>query len=107
MKLRDTIGLVCLVCLVCLAGAIWPAPASAAAHTLAGGPERARVYSAILDADFDRASHLLEDACPPAPNEACLVLDATRIMWRIQLDPAQTRWDDAFTKAATEAIGAT
>ncbi len=101
MKLRDTVWL------LCLAGAGWPASASAAAHTLAGGPELARAYTAILDADFDRASHLLEDACPPAPNEACLVLDATRILWRIQMDPAQTRWDDAFTKAATEAVAAT
>src|SRR5689334_25203420 len=39
-----------------------------AAGALHGGEELARVYGAILDADFDRASHLLEDACPPAPN---------------------------------------
>jgi hypothetical protein len=91
-----------------LAGACFGAAAGAAenAGTLRGGGELARIYGAIFDADFDRAGHLLDDACPPAPSEACLVLDATRLMWRIQLDPAQTRWDAAFTKSVADAITA-
>jgi tetratricopeptide (TPR) repeat protein len=93
------------ILILCLAGAGWPALAEARA--LRGGEELARVYSAILDADFDRASQLIEDACPPAPNEACLVLDATRLLWRIQQDPLQTRWDAQFTKVVTDAITAT
>jgi tetratricopeptide (TPR) repeat protein len=96
-----------LLCVVGLAAVCLLSATRSDAAGLRGGEELARVYGAILDADFDRASHLLEDACPPAPNEACLVLDATRLLWRIQLDPAQTRWDDAFTKAVTDAIAAT
>jgi hypothetical protein len=104
MNFRHTLFSIVGLAGVCLAGA--EGLASAEARTLRGGDELARVYSAILDADFDRASHLIDDACPPAPNEACLVLDATRILWRIQMDPAQTRWDEAFTKASTDAITA-
>jgi len=90
---------------VCLAGLGWAT--SADARPLRGGEELGRVYGAIFDADFERASHLLDDACPPAPSEACLVLDATRLIWRIQMDPAQTRWDAAFTTSVTHAIEAT
>lgn len=105
MKFRHSLILVVGLAGVCLAAVDVPA-AAGERGALHGGEELARVYGAILDADFDRASHLLEDACPPAPNEACLVLDATRLLWRIQMDPAQTRWDEAFTKAATDAIAA-
>jgi hypothetical protein len=119
MQLRHTTSLhpagllLCLTgLLLCLPDAVWPGQVQkpgqqTQARTLRGADELSRVYSAVFDADFDRASHLLEETCPPAPNEACLVLDATRILWRIQMDPAQTRWDDQFTKAATEAIAAT
>jgi tetratricopeptide (TPR) repeat protein len=104
MLLRHSRSLVLVLVGVCLLAG---AARAEAAGGLRGGEELARVYGAILDADFDRASHLLEDACPPAPNEACLVLDATRLLWRIQLDPGQTRWDEAFTKVVTNAVTAT
>lgn len=82
----------------------WPHPADA--RSLRGNEALARVYDAILDADFDRAEKLNADACPPAPDEACLLLDATRLLWTIQLDPEQTRLDDAFTKSVTAALDA-
>ena len=66
----------------------------------------AKVYDAILDADFERAEKLTAETCPPAPRRACLVLDATRLLWTIQLDPEQTRLDAAFTDSVTRAIDA-
>ncbi len=79
----------------------------AAEHGLHGAEELRGAYDAIFDADFERAGQLVEAACPPAPNEACLVLDATRWMWRIQMDPAQTQFDAPFTTSVTKAIAAT
>jgi tetratricopeptide (TPR) repeat protein len=74
---------------------------------LRGGEALARAYDAIFDADFDRARTLVGDACPPAPDEACLVLEATRQFWRIQLDPEDRSRDAAFDAAVTSAIAAT
>jgi tetratricopeptide (TPR) repeat protein len=76
------------------------------ARPLRGADAVAKVYDAILDADFDRAEKLTAETCPPAPVEACHVLDATRLLWTIQLDPEQTRLDDAFTASVTRAIDA-
>lgn len=66
-----------------------------------------RAYDAILDADFDRAQRLIDAACPPAPEPACRVLEATRLLWRIQIDPEQQAHDAAFTEAVEAAIEAT
>jgi tetratricopeptide (TPR) repeat protein len=71
-----------------------------------GGSSLVRVYGQILDADFEGAARTLETACPPAPAEACLVLDAIRILWRIQMDPPQTRFDHQFTATVSKAIDA-
>ena len=46
-----------------------------------------RAYQLILDARFDDLDTALRRACGPAPIEACQVLDATALWWRIQLDP--------------------
>jgi len=81
-------------------------PSPVDARLLQGADAVAKVYDAILDADFDRAEKLTADACPPAPVEACQVLDATRLLWTIQLDPDQTRLDAAFTESVTKAIDA-
>src|SRR5262245_28924905 len=68
-----------------------PPPASAPVApppvVLTGLDKLSRAYAAIFDADFERARTLVADACPPAPREACLVLEATRQLWRIQIDP--------------------
>ena len=73
---------------------------------LTGADHLIDAYDAIFDADFERARMLLEDACPPAPREACLVLEATRQLWRIQLDPEDRSPDAAFDAAVTAAIAA-
>jgi tetratricopeptide (TPR) repeat protein len=77
------------------------------ATALAGADRLARAYDAIFDADFDRARLLIAEACPPAPREACLVLEATRQFWRIQIDPEDRSRDAAFSAAVEAAIAAT
>jgi tetratricopeptide (TPR) repeat protein len=66
-----------------------------------------RAYDAILDARFEQAEAELQRACGPAPPEACDVLDATNIWWRIQLDPASRILDEEFTEAVNHAIQTT
>lgn len=66
-----------------------------------------RVYDYILDAQFDQADAELQRACGPAPREACDVLDATAIWWRIQLDPASPSLDEEFNAAIEKAIAST
>jgi predicted Zn-dependent protease len=83
-----------------------PAAAPAPPPLLAGAEGLSRAYDAIFDADFERARTLIADACPPAPREACLVLEATRQFWRIQIDPEDRSRDAAFDTAVTAAIGA-
>ena len=46
----------------------------------------------------------LRRACGPAPVEACEVLEATALWWRIQLDPDSRALDDEFSVAADRAI---
>src|SRR5687768_10641654 len=77
------------------------------APVLRGLQPLARAYDAIFDADFERARTLVGEACPPAPREACLVLEATRQLWRIQLDPEDRSRDGSFDTAVTAAIEAT
>jgi tetratricopeptide (TPR) repeat protein len=66
----------------------------------------ARAYDSILAARFDQVSAELLRACGPAPREACEVLDATALWWRIQLDPASLALDPAFSTAVDAAIAA-
>jgi tetratricopeptide (TPR) repeat protein len=81
-------------------------PPLAAAAPLRGVEGLARAYRAILDADFEAAEELIAEACPPAPDEACQTLEATRLLWRIQIDPEQTELDARFTAAVDRAIAA-
>jgi tetratricopeptide (TPR) repeat protein len=69
-------------------------------------PALARAYQAILDARFERVPQLLDEACGPAPPEACQVLDAASAWWRIQLDPFNTTGDAAFQLNVEAAIAA-
>jgi tetratricopeptide (TPR) repeat protein len=66
-----------------------------------------RVYDYILDAEFDQADAELQRACGPAPREACDVLDATAMWWRIQLDSASPALDDEFNATIEKAIAST
>jgi hypothetical protein len=70
-----------------------------------------RAYDFILDARFDQADAELRRACSgaapaalSAPPEACDVLDATALWWRIQLDPESRDLDAAFSAAVERAI---
>jgi tetratricopeptide (TPR) repeat protein len=74
---------------------------------LTGAPGLVRAYGAILDADFDAVPRLLGEACPPAPAEACQLLEAVAAWWRIQIDPHDRSPDAAFSARAEAAIAAT
>jgi len=67
----------------------------------------ARAYDFILEARFDQADAELRRACGPAPPEACDVLSATAIWWKILLDPDSRELDDEFSAAVDRAIANT
>jgi tetratricopeptide (TPR) repeat protein len=73
---------------------------------LRGGDALARAYDLILDARFNALDAELDRACGPAPQEACDVLVATALWWRIQLDPESRALDEAFSTAVDRAIAA-
>jgi hypothetical protein len=83
-----------------------PAPASTAPD-LRGEDALARVYDFILDARFDQVDAELRRACGPAPTEACDVLDATALWWRILLDPFNNALDEEFLASVDRAIRST
>jgi tetratricopeptide (TPR) repeat protein len=64
------------------------------------------VYDTILDARFEEAADLLEDTCPPAPREACLLLETVSLWWQMQLDPHDTSRDRLFQARVEAAIAA-
>lgn len=74
---------------------------------LTAAPALADAYDAIFDARFEAVPALLAKACGPAPREACQVLEAVAVWWRIQLDPLNTSRDAAFQAQAEAAIAAT
>jgi len=73
---------------------------------LRGEAALSRVYDLILNANFADVPAELRRACGPAPPEACHVLDATALWWRIQLDPDSLALDDEFSASAERAIRA-
>jgi hypothetical protein len=84
-----------------------PATPTASSRQLQGVEGLARAYDAILDARFDQVGAELGRACGPAPAEACDVLAATAVWWRIQLDYESRTLDDEFTRAVEHAIATT
>lgn len=92
----------CLLLLAPLGAGVTPA-----GRELRGVQGLARAYDFILDARFDQVDPELRRACGPAPPEACDVLAATALWWRIQLDPHSHALDDEFTAAVERAIRAT
>src|SRR5688572_17718997 len=90
-----------------LLGAVAVVPAQErAVRGLSGVPELERGYDAVLDARFDEVPRLAQQACGPAPREACLLLEALNIWWQIQLDPHNTARDQAFSARVEAAITA-
>jgi Tetratricopeptide repeat len=76
-------------------------------HAMRGIDGLARAYDFILEARFDQVDAELRRACGPAPPEACEVLAATSLWWRIQLDPESRELDDEFSTAVDRAIAST
>lgn len=76
------------------------------AAALTEGKRLAAIYDSILAADFSRAAAQLQDACPPAPSEACQTLAAVSLWWQINLNPESLLADQAFTDAANAAVKA-
>jgi hypothetical protein len=74
---------------------------------LRGEDALARVYDFILEARFDQVDAELRRACGPAPHEACDVLAATALWWRILLDPESRALDDEFSASVERAIRTT
>ena len=66
-----------------------------------------RAYDVILDARFGALDAELRRACGPAPIEACHVLEATALWWRIQIDPDSRALDDEFSTSVDRAIETT
>jgi len=73
-------------------------------YALRGEDGLVRAYEFILDSRFDQVDSELRRACGPAPPEACNVLDATALWWRIQLDPENHGLDAAFSASVERAI---
>jgi tetratricopeptide (TPR) repeat protein len=87
--------------LVLCAALLTPAPAP---RDIRGVDGLARAYDFILEARFDQVEAELRRACGPAPPEACDVLEATALWWRILLDPESRALDAEFSAAADRAI---
>lgn len=98
--------------------AVLSPPPVRAARELRGIDGLVRAYDDILDARFDQVEPELRRACGPfdshpvplggpAPPEACQVLAATALWWRIQLDPDSPALDPEFSAAVDRAIAAT
>ncbi|HEY3382742.1 MAG TPA: hypothetical protein VGK32_13290 [Vicinamibacterales bacterium] len=81
--------------------------AVASAGSLPYAPALARCYDAILDARFDAADAEIAQACGPAPVEACELLRATSLWWRIQLDPMNRSLDGEFRTKIDRVVEAT
>jgi len=78
----------------------------AAVPGLTAPDEISRTYDAIFDGRFNDVPALLPKTCPPAPQEACLLLDAVSAWWQIQLDPYNRTRDAAFQSRLETTIGA-
>ena len=79
---------------------------SAVRRDIRGVDALARAYDFILEGRFDQVDAELRRACGPAPPEACDVLGATALWWRILLDPENRSLDDEFSTAVDAAIRA-
>jgi hypothetical protein len=82
-------------------------PALPPHYALRGEDGLVRAYDFILEARFDQVDAELRRACGPAPAEACNVLEATAMWWRIQLDPESHALDAEFTASVERAIRTT
>lgn len=103
--LRPALACAIVLC-VASAGRAFTAGQAATDRGLTGGPQLVRAYDAIFDARFGDVPALLARTCPPAPAEACQLLDAVSVWWQIQLDPASLARDAQFQSKVDAAIAA-
>jgi tetratricopeptide (TPR) repeat protein len=73
---------------------------------ITGGVELARAYDTIFDARFEALPPLLAATCPPAPVEACGLLEVVSLLWQIQLDPHNPSRDRLFRTRADASVAA-
>ncbi len=78
--------------------------ASPCRAALTGADRLAVVYESILSAEFDRAETQIRQTCPPAPAQACAVLEVVALWWRIQIDPDNHTRDRQLNDRADAAI---
>jgi tetratricopeptide (TPR) repeat protein len=71
---------------------------------ITAAPVVAHAYDLILNADFDALAKALPTTCPPAPQVACLGLEALSLWWQIQLDPESKALDARFLSKTNAAI---
>jgi hypothetical protein len=107
MSVRCAAAAVALTLACTLAACGSASAAQSGSLPLRGEDALARVYDFILEARFDQVEAELRRACGPAPPEACDVLAATAIWWRILLDPESRQLDDEFSAAVERAIRTT
>jgi tetratricopeptide (TPR) repeat protein len=81
------------------------AAAPAQAGTLPYAAALGRCYDAVLDARFDDAESEIARACGPAPAQACELMRATALWWRIQMDPYNQSLDGRFQTRIDAVIG--
>ena len=96
---RSTISVALVAGVLLMAG-----PASAQQRGLTAAPAVARAYDLILNADFEALEQALPAICPPAPQVACLGLEALSLWWQIQLDPESKALDAPFLSKVNAAI---
>jgi len=94
------------VCLAAVLVTVSPNAALQAQRGLTAASEVGRAYDAILDGRFDDVPRLLIQACGPAPDEACRLLEAVSLWWQIQLDPFNRTHDTTFDTQIDAAIDA-
>jgi hypothetical protein len=78
-------------------------PAQAA---LTEAPRLAAIYDTILDARFEQVDAQLKQACPPAPEGACLALRVVSLWWQISINPESRALDRRFGELAASTIAA-
>ncbi len=92
-----------LVAVACLSSLL-AEPLTAAGLTAPEPLQKA--YELILDARFDDARKQLQQACPPAPQTGCQVLDAVADYWQILLDQDDTSRDARLMAKVDASIAA-
>jgi len=99
---RPVVGRVALAIALVLALSV----SATSEAALTEGARLAAIYDTVLRARFDRVDQELRAACPPAPREACGVMEVVSLWWQILLNPRSRLLDRRFNELAATAISA-